>query len=207
MGSAGCGPLQSGRGLARGDHITDGKPGAPAATIWVPGLRALLSVCPEGGQMGSPLSAEGEDAARWCLLTGRSRHMCWHISWGGGQSGRGFHFTEGPRGVGGSGSAEEDAARPRPGASFAGEGEEEEGSAAFTRHPLPSDPEVRPGQGGSCRSRPRPLPEPWRSVPAAPAAPSPAAREAAPGVWRGQVAGWEALRSGGRWAEGSLPGP
>lgn len=67
-------------------------------------------------------------------------------------------------------------------------------TAAFTRHRLPAlpqtGPEVRPGQGGSRRALPHPLP---RSTGASCLQllplPSPDAREAASGVWMGQMAG------------------
>lgn len=53
--------------------------------------------------------------ARWrertrpkgCLLTVCIKHIC-HICWVRGQLGHGFHFLEGPQGVGG-GRAEEEA--------------------------------------------------------------------------------------------------
>lgn len=99
------------------------------------GVTSLLRATGPGGGRGHVPGDAGSPCASGTFVVTSAG--------GGGPLGHGFRLIEGPQGVGG-GRAAEDAARPGPGAGFPVE--EDEDSAAFTRHPPPTAPDWPRGQ-------------------------------------------------------------
>lgn len=120
--------------------------------------------------------------------------------------GHSFHLMEGPGGQGGSGVGGQKRipAQPGPGTSITLEEKEHAEPPPDTvcpRYPRPA-PGGRPGQGGSQCFPPRSLPKRWGLVHLRRqllSLPSPEAREAATGLWTGQMAGDKLGGTAERW--------